>query len=176
MNRHNTRAGVCLALLLGLIAPLSAAPFAEEFETKPWQEAEIQLPPYPEAAGLYSFYVSPTTEHRFFVDLQTLSVGQDEVVRYTLMVISPSGAKNVSFEGMHCREKTYRIYALGRADGTWSKTRHERWLPVPAAVSNRHHAALYAEFFCPGGSINYRLEDIQKAIKKEGRPFSESEP
>jgi hypothetical protein len=176
MNQHKGVAGVWLAAALGLASPLFAAPFAEEFEEKPWQEVEVQLPPYPEETGFYSFYVSPTAENRFFVDIQTLSVGQDEVVRYILMVVSPSGAKNVSFEGMRCREKAYRIYALGRSDGTWSKTRHERWLPVPAAVSNRHHAALYAEFFCPGGSINYRVEEILKAIKKEGRPFSEANP
>jgi hypothetical protein len=173
INRSKTVAGALLAGALFLAPSLFAAPFADEFEEKPWQESEVLLPPYPQDAQLYSFYVSPTTRNRFFVDIQTLAVGKDDVARYVLVVISPSGVRNVSFEGMRCETKERRIYASGRSDGGWSKTRSDQWQPVREAVSNRHHAALYSEFFCPGGAINYRVEDIQKAIRKEGKPLSE---
>jgi hypothetical protein len=166
--------GRMVTLLAGLLLMVQAqaAPFADEFEEKTWQENEIRLPPYPQDAQLYSFYVSPTTINRFFVDIQTLSVGSDGVVRYALVVISPSNARNVSYEGMRCQTREWRIYATGRPDGSWSKTRSDRWMPVREAVANRHHAALFQEFFCPGGTMNYRVEDIQKALKKEGRPLS----
>jgi hypothetical protein len=147
----------------------------EDFEEQPlWQENAVQLPPAPQDTHLYSFYVSPTTTHRFFVDIQNLSVGNDGVVRYTLVILSPSGAKNVSFEGMRCEARARRIYASGRADGSWSPSKNERWLPVREAVANRQHAALFTDFFCPGGVMNYRLEEIQKTFKKEGRPLSEA--
>jgi hypothetical protein len=173
-NRINNMAMLLLAG--GVACSACAAPFADEFEEKPWEENEVRLPPYPLDTQLYSFYVSPTTPNRFFVDLQALSVGSDDVVRYVLVVISPSGVRNVSFEGMRCEAGTWRIYASGRADGSWSKARSEHWRPVREAEANRHHAALFSEFFCPGGSINYRVEDIQKALKKEGQPLSEDQP
>ncbi|MDR2678814.1 MAG: CNP1-like family protein, partial [Zoogloeaceae bacterium] len=70
----------------------------EDYDTeKPeWKENEVALPPYPQDGDLISLYVSATAQNRFFVDLANLSVGSDGVVRYTLVVISPSGVRNVS--------------------------------------------------------------------------------
>ena len=169
-------AGGLLCLCVGL--PDAEAGFLgglteeDEFgETPEWKENETALPPFPEDADLIDFYVSATAQNRFFVDLTHLSVGSDGIVRYTLVVISPSGARNVTYEGMRCKTAERRIYASGRADKSWSQTRVERWFPIREAAANRHHAALYSEFFCPGGVLNYRVEDIRRALKKEGKPL-----
>ncbi len=48
------------------------------------------------------------------VDTKHLSVGKDEVVRYTLVARSNSGASNVSFEGIRCTlNGDYKIYGYG---------------------------------------------------------------
>ncbi|MDR1648230.1 MAG: CNP1-like family protein [Zoogloeaceae bacterium] len=141
-------------------------------EEKPeWKENEVTLPPAPQNDNLISLYVSPTAQNRFFVDLASLSVGSDGIVRYTLVIISPSGVRNTSYEGMRCQTSEWRIYASGRPDGAWSQTRGKRWFPVREERANRHHAELYREFFCPGGILNDKLEDIRRALKKEGKPF-----
>ncbi|MDR2165720.1 MAG: CNP1-like family protein [Zoogloeaceae bacterium] len=147
----------------------------DTFEEKPeWKENEVELPPYPKDEDLARFYVSATARNRFFVDLAHLSVGSDGVVRYTLVIVSPAGVRNVTREGMRCQTAERRIYASGRLDGVWSKTRGERWFPVREATANRHHAALYSEFFCPGGVLNYYVEDIRKALEKEGKSFPDT--
>jgi len=168
--------GVLLYLTAGL--PCAQAGFLgglgeeDEFgEKKEWKESEVALPPFPEDANLIDFYVSATAQNRFFVDLAHLSVGSDGIVRYTLVVISPSGVRNVTYEGMRCKTAERRIYASGRADKSWSQTRGERWFPIHEATINRHYAALYSEFFCPGGALNDRVEDIRRALKKEGAPL-----
>ncbi|MDR1888207.1 MAG: CNP1-like family protein [Zoogloeaceae bacterium] len=148
----------------------------DESEKKEWTEGEVTLPPYPEAQHLYSFYVSPTARSRFFVDTQNISIDRDGVVRYTLMIVSPSGVKNVSFEGMRCETREKRTYALGRPNGEWSKARGSQWTRIRNETTNRHHAALFLDFFCPDGIIAKKVETVRKAIQKEGEPFGEASP
>jgi hypothetical protein len=146
----------------------------DEFEKKEWVEGEVVLPPYPEARNLHSFYVSPTATSRFFVDTQNISIGKDGVARYTLMIVSPSGVKNVSYEGMRCEMREKRAYALGRANGSWSLARGSQWTRIRNESANRYHAALFMDFFCPDGVIARDVESIRKAIEKEGEPFEPS--
>lgn len=143
----------------------------DEFEQKPWQEAEVQFPPFPQDGQFQEFYVSATATNRFYVDVLGITVGSDGVVRYVLMTIAPSGVRNVTFEGMRCQTRERRIYASGRSDGTWSRVRSERWLPVREATTNRQYAALFTDFFCPDGVLNYAVEDIRRALKKQGLPL-----
>jgi hypothetical protein len=146
----------------------------DDADKKEWAEGEVPLPPYPEAQNLYSFYVSPTATSRFFVDTQNLSIGKDGVVRYTLMIISPSGVKNVSYEGIRCETRQKRTYALGRPNGEWSRARGAIWTPVRNETTNRYHAALFLDFFCPDGIIAHKVENVRKAIQKEGEPLGEA--
>lgn len=160
-----------LVCCLGFAAAGPGAQASEEedpFAEKPWEELKAELPPFPRDADFYDFYVSPTATSRFFVDRETLQVGADGVVRYVLLVLSPSGARNVTFEGMRCKTRERRIYASGRPDGSWSENRSERWLPVREAVTNRHHAALFTDYFCPDGVLNYDRDDIRRRLKRDG--------
>lgn len=140
-------------LLLVLALPVSPA-FAdaeEDYESRGWKELEVQFPDAPKQESLLPFYVSAATDNKFFVDGATLSVGSDGVVRYVLLVLSPQGGRNVTFEGMRCETRERRIYASGRSDGTWSKARKNEWVRIVDVPPNRHHAALFLEYFCPFG-------------------------
>jgi hypothetical protein len=72
------------------------------------------------------------TTNKYFIDASTLSVGSDRIVRYVLVVRTSGGASNVSFEGINCKELTWKHYATGRSDGTWTKSRAARteWRPI----------------------------------------------
>ncbi|GHU26001.1 hypothetical protein AGMMS50256_02050 [Betaproteobacteria bacterium] len=127
-----------------------SALFDDEFDEKPWKEIEVQLPAFPESENLIPFKVGAITDTRFFVDEKSISVGGDEVIRYTLIVISSEGARNISFEGMRCVTGERRVYALGRADKTWSRARSNKWVRLQGG-SNSHHVALFADYFCTIG-------------------------
>lgn len=128
--------------------------FDGEFEEKPWAEVEHQLPPPPNPASLIQVDVGVLTGNQFFVDEQSVSYGGDEVIRYTLVVTTSGGAKNVSYEGMRCATAERRLYAFGRSDGTWSKARNNAWIRIQENNLNRQHAALFRDYFCtPGGSV-----------------------
>jgi hypothetical protein len=121
--------------------------YDEEQEKLNWKEAEVRLPSYPKDADLIEFQVSSGATFRFFIDAASLSVGADGVVRYTLVARSPSGVANISYEGIRCTTKSYRVYAQGTG-GRWSP-RQGDWRDIEARTIQRWHNVLYAEYLCP---------------------------
>lgn len=161
------------ATLLGLLL-LSAIPasyaqsqFEEEFDDldKPWEEIAIQLPAAPQAANLLPFYVGPTTKQSFALDEKSLAIGKDGVIRYTLVAVSPAGAKNISYEGIRCASFEKKIYAFGREDGTWSRSRRDQWELIVRGDINRQHAALAIDYFCSNLTIVGNEKDMLRRIK-----------
>ncbi|WP_310494692.1 CNP1-like family protein [Dechloromonas sp.] len=153
-----------------LVSATVFADFEEDYESKQWQEIEIQLPAAPKQETLLPFYVSAATENRFFIDGATLTVGSDGVVRYVLLVLTPQGARNVTYEGMRCETRERRIYASGRLDGSWSKARKNEWVRIQDAYANRQHAALFLEYFCPIGNIVQDAAEARNALIKGVHP------
>lgn len=140
---------------------------AEAQQKRP-QEVEVPWPAFPQPENLTPFVVSATTENTFMIDGASLSVGGDRVVRYTLVIISSSGAQNVSYEAMNCLTGERRLYALGRADKTWSKARNDQWEKIRENTLNRHHAALFSEYFCPLGIPTQTADDLRQSLRSGG--------
>ena len=141
-----------LLLMLPLTAYAEWGQFDIEFEAdKPWVELSAQLPPTPQAENLVEFNVSSATRNRHFVDTASISVGEDKVVRYTVVIEAAGGAKNVSFEGMRCATGERRLYAYGHHDGTWSKARKSGWEDIKFRSLLSYHKALFEDHFCPDG-------------------------
>lgn len=115
-------------------------------EARDWQELDVTFPAPPKGE-LIEFFVSAASGFRFFVDPQSLSVGNDGVVRYTLVARSPSGAENVSYEGMRCSTASYRIYALGHGSN-WTRAQGD-WKTIQPKSVQRWHEALWTEYLCP---------------------------
>jgi hypothetical protein len=125
-------------------------------------------PPYPRNENLAEFSFSAVSDFKFFVDRTSLSVSKDRIVRYVLVARSPSGVDNVSYEGINCREAEYRMYAVGRSDGTWASHAGE-WRPITAQSVQRWHNALRGEFFCPGGIAIEDAAEGVRALQRGGR-------
>ena len=151
---------------LGLAQPKSD--YEVEEERRNWKEGEYQLPAPPKGDDLVEFYVSAATDFRFFIDRQSLSVGKDGVVRYTLLARSPSGAENVTFEGIRCAEGRLRIYAYGRPGG-WNE-RDSDWRPIEVRTIQRWHNALWREYFCPMRVPIFDPAEGIDALRRGGHP------
>lgn len=163
---------ILLAALVSFFATSVRAEFDEEYETRPWQEVEVTLPKAPDAAGMLPFFVSAASDNRYFIDGASLTVGADGVVRYVLLVETGGGARNITFEGMRCETRERRIYASGRRDGSWSRSRNNAWERIQDNALNRQHAALFLEYFCPGGVIVRDADEAREALRRGVHPLN----
>lgn len=161
---------LALMLCMPIVAHAEWGEFEHEFEQdKPWVEVAAQLPPYPKVENLIEFNVSSSTRNRHFVDKESISVGADKVVRYTVVIEAAGGARNISFEGLRCESGERRLYAYGHADGTWSKARDAGWENIKLRSLLSYQKALFEDHFCPYG-INVRdgreaVQNLQRAAR-----------
>ena len=148
-----------LALVLALAAGAAGAQvksdWERENEERLKQSAEVLVAPPPLArAKLIELNLEAPSDFRYFVDAQSVSVGPDRIVRYTMVARSASGVENITFEGLRCSGE-YRVYAVGQpGDGGWSG-RPGDWRPVPRDARIGQNA-LMRNYFCPARATAIR--------------------
>lgn len=138
-------------------------------EEKKWIELEAKLPDFPNTRNLIEFDAGAASRNRHFIDGSTLSVGEDGVVRYAVVVKTQGGATNVSFEGIRCGVKLRKLYAFGRSDESWAKSRNPEWQPIRPGS---YQAVLSKEYFCPQNLSIFKAEEGVDALRRGGHPES----
>jgi hypothetical protein len=161
-----------LALLLPLCAwAQTSKPDAANDDSRPKAEVEAKLPSFPKPEDYLPFTVNAIAGFDFFIDAKSISVGTDGVVRYSLIAKSSGGAVNISYEGLRCFGRQFRVYAFGRPDGTWSRARDARWQTISLADGgNMQRAVLHADFFCPALGIIASPDEGVQALKGGRNP------
>jgi hypothetical protein len=147
-------------------------------EGKPWKEESVNLPPWPADSDLIEFKLDgEPSPFRYFIDSKHLAIGSDGVVRYTLVVESSSGARNLSFEGVRCTARgEYKIYAYGAA-GKFTRV-HESWKPVSDYGDDydRCHRDLSRFLFCVPRKFAPRpKKDMIRALEGHVGPYTNAE-
>ena len=138
---------------------------AQDTQEKAWQEVALQLPAAPQAENLLQFYVGPTTTAISSIDLKSITIGSDKVVRYTLITKTSGGATNISYEGIRCETFEKKVYAFGRPDGSWSPSRQNTWKIIVDFGANRQQAALYKQYFCQNAQLDGNLDIIVRRLR-----------
>ena len=133
-----------------------------------WKELDLKLPAYPGDKGLIELQVQGTNRFRFYIDPESLAVGPDGVVRYTLVARSPSGVANVSYEGIRCYTREYKTFAFGN-DGRWS-ARDSEWRRIESKSTNSWHYELRVNYFCPDTRPIRTPAEGVNALRSGGHP------
>lgn len=116
-------------------------------------ERDTTPPAPPRDEDLRPITLRNLTDNTVALDGRTLEVGTDEVVRYTLVVTSPKGVRNVSYEGIRCDPAEWKLYALGRTDGGWGAPNAPAWQAVEDRGYNAIRFTLAKDYFCgPDGA------------------------
>ena len=163
--------------------------FDSDFDSgKAWAELQAQLPAYPKTENLLPFDAGPASDNLHYIDAPSIAVGADSVVRYTLVIKSPTGAMNVTYEGMRCatdgkRESARldllilkfqgtekRLYAIGRDDKTWVRAQGSKWEELEDVSQHYAQRALARYFFCPANSIVRNEKEAIQALKSGSHP------
>lgn len=172
-------AASCAAWYLAFILSSGAAlaqsnlpmPYSNENE---WKELGVTPPAYPKTESLVKFPTTWTTAE-VLVDTATLSIGDDTVVRYALVIKTAGGAENVTYEGLRCATGQLRVYAFGRRDRTWSPARTSDWRAIQDSRINRHHFEFWRDVFCDGKVTEPRAE-ILRNLQRGGRERPQFSP
>lgn len=169
-----TGASFCIAILCSLSAHAvrldaeETGGWTNDYTGKPddWQELDASLPPYPEEDNLLDLKIGTDgMQYTVNLDKPSLVRGEDGVVRYTVVLIPPSGIWNVSNEGLRCGEKVYRRYAYG-IDGRWQPLDNSPWREVRGSGANRYRRILYHDYFCnpmkPGQTVQEMIDSFSE--------------
>jgi hypothetical protein len=134
-------------------------------EPPAWKEEAHGLPAYPGTDHLLEVPASlPGYDFRVFIDPESLSVGGDRVVRYTLVIVSSSGVRNISYEGLHCGKHEYRRYAYG-SDGTWFTIEASPWQKVSDTGMDHYRHVLYWDYLCNPVRTNLDAASMLRSIR-----------
>jgi hypothetical protein len=133
-----------------------------------WKEDAWTLPPWPKEASLAEFMPRGSSPNKYYIDLDSISLGADRVVRYTAVVRSRSGASNVSYEGLRCKDAHYKLFALGTNEGTWSPVRDPQW---QAIAYGGFRSSLRRDYLCDVEAVAGRnAADLRRRIKSNFEP------
>ncbi|MEY6432588.1 CNP1-like family protein [Thioalkalicoccus limnaeus] len=147
------------------------APPASIRETAPsWDEGPVILPPWPAEADLIRFPVDgPDRGFHFAIDGRNLAIGDDGVVRYTLVAESASGVRNVSFEGIRCTPRgQHRIYAYG-SGGRFHPVAGSDWQPISATGPDGYRYDLWRTYLCVFRQFVPRSRSAMLSALQRGR-------
>lgn len=142
-----------------------------------WTENKnVPLPPMPADSDLLPFDVSANTPLQYFVDAKSISVGSDSIIRFTAVITSPSGARNVYYEGIHCDNYTWRQYAgLNDTHDGWDPTVATDWTRIEGGELNAYQATLFNDFMCDNRTPAGKASEIVKNIRL-GRTIQSQQP
>lgn len=113
-----------------------------------WKEVDTRLPAYPRDADLVSVALGPTDTLKLYIDTNSVSLADDRVLRFTLIVESSSGARNVFFDGMRCETRQFKTYAVGSSDGKFVPVKNAQWQDIPRPSRNEFRFHLFQHFVC----------------------------
>ena len=142
--------------------------FDQEYDEKNWKEIAFTLPAFPDDANLIPFKVGAVTDTQFMIDGQSISIDADDVIRFTLVIISSAGARTISYEGIRCGTVERRAYAFGRSDKTWSKAKNNDWKRISGGENQ--YSELHGNYFCVVGESALKSpEDARRALTMPSR-------
>lgn len=156
------RAGL-FALALLTAAGLACA--ADDEET-PWLEKATEAPRTFSIDKLQTFTVSQTSNLVYGIDPETLTVGEDWVVRYVMVARSASGAQNVFYQGIRCQSAEVKTYARWDNNrSAWNTPSNAEWKPLSLGGATRPATILAMEGLCNGKAVNGNPRKMLATLK-----------
>jgi len=152
-----------LALSCLTVANLALAADDEE---STWLEKASEAPRSFSVEKLQTFTVSQGSSLTYGIDPDTLTVGEDWVVRYVMVARSASGALNVFYEGIRCQSAEVKTYARWDNNrSTWHTPSNAEWKPLQLSGATRPAMILAREGLCNGNSVNGNPRKMLATLK-----------
>jgi hypothetical protein len=103
-------------------------PSVEEIDASLWKEAGILLPSFPRAEHLLPLrHEEVGSGYKYYLDVTSISRDADDVTRFTVVMLSPSGSGNIFYEGIRCATQELKTYAYGTKGGQFARLANPQW-------------------------------------------------
>ena len=131
------------------------------------EDKDIPLPALPDYDKVLPFEVSKNTTLTFAIDPKSLNIGKDGAIRYTVVITSPAGARNVRYEGLRCGDgQQWKMYAAINEDGDgWDSDTSTDWEKIQSNTLNAYQMALARDYFCDFSMVAGSAKQIVDNIK-----------
>jgi hypothetical protein len=144
-------------------SPVPGVPERDEQETR---EVQVSPPSYPREGDLAEFTLRNPTINRFFIDTSTLTIAKDRIVRFVLVVRTPSNETNVRFAAIRCENREWKDIAFAGDDHSWNIDENAQWRRIQQLRYNNFQETLYTDFFCTSGVLSSHVAgDTRKLVK-----------
>ena len=135
-----------------------------------WKEGSNNLPDYPQNNDLLEVSGPPTYQnYQYLIDEKSLVVGQDGVVRYSIVIRSSGGSDNVLYDGLRCTTNQIKNYAYGAADMDGKKKfiqkKNAAWRNFRSTGVTAYGSILAANYFCDLNGMLLKRQEIIQNIK-----------
>ena len=168
--------GIFLALCFSLVPALHAQPNPDMIESergflskpdrkKRPESDQITFPQAPRKADLIPLD-SELTDRRYeyFIDRASISMGGDQVLRYTVVLQSDSGARNVFYEGISCATSEFKTYAYATQSGEFRPMTSASWRKLSTTAPYDYRRLLAQRYVCDRNGWPLDEKQVQKRI------------
>lgn len=129
----------------------------DESKGEQWKELVAALPAFPADPDLIAVRMPVTYTLKVYLDEKSISLAQDGITRFTFMIESTSGSRNVFFEGYNCGTREYKTYANGTPEKTFEPIKKPKWERVPYYDTNAFRFQLLRYYICNPNSLSIAL-------------------
>lgn len=129
----------------------------DESKAEKWQELDSPLPAYPEDQNLIKVRMPVTYTLNVYVDEKSVSLLKDGIARFTTVVESSSGNRNVFFDGYDCESRQYKTYATGTPERTFEPIKKSSWEQVPYYETNAFRFQLMRYYVCDPNTMSVAM-------------------
>jgi hypothetical protein len=161
-------------VLAVVLVCLTAVAFADEdtgwssnnyVPPREWKESTVDLPRWPEQDDLLEVSIGRGGDpFHYYIDPESLSISDDRVVHYVLVIVSSAGTWNTSFEGILCGKKEYRRYAYG-SGRQWHPLAGSPWKRIIEDGMHSYRDTLYEDYLCGMGGPDPGVPEILQRIR-----------
>ena len=173
-NRPRCFQTLAIVVSLMMVFPLNAEDVSElndlreDIKDYQWQEQNESLPELPKAENLIPFAVVNRgyDNYSYSIDSASLSIGEyDGVRRYTVVITSRSGVRNLRYEAIRCETGEYKTYAYAVGDGAFRSYTAPKWQNIGREGSGRYRYTLFDEVYCRNYDTDMTLADILRTLR-----------
>lgn len=173
--------------LLGIVLAAAAlgAPASEYMDSKPrppaegefeepWREDDIRFPAFPRAENVVPLDAQRVgSGYSYFLDAASLSLGDDDVMRFTVILQSPEGASSIFYEGIRCATDEIKSYGYATRDRMFRAVADTRWVGVYAEGPLGYRTLLADHYVCDehgwSDSVDHVLERLTRLDPRRPR-------